>query len=165
MYSLGHSPRCWVSLRINTLLLVLIALLIFLTAKPGAQAIHHMKRAPLHYVNRRDDTRPIKVTNSCPETIYPGIATQGGTTPSRSGFMLNPGDSQTLTVSADWQGRVWGRTNCSFNPDGTGSANNGGNNGGGSACFTGDCGGVVNCMATVCGLRPLFSYIIGNRNS
>lgn len=137
---------------------VLIVLLTLLSAKPGVNATHHMKHAPLHYVNRRDDTRPLKVTNNCPETIYPGIATQGGTTPSRSGFKLNPGDSQTLAVSADWQGRVWGRTNCSFNPDGTGPANNGGNNGGGSACFTGDCGGVVNCMVTVRGPQALLFW-------
>ncbi|KAI9878526.1 MAG: hypothetical protein M1830_000660 [Pleopsidium flavum] len=109
--------------------------------------MHHMKRAPLQYVNRRDDTRPLKITNNCPETIYPGLATQAGTL-DNGGFELSSGSSQTLDVSADWQGRVWGRTNCSFNTQGTGAANNGGYNGGGSACLTGDCNGIVNCKVT-----------------
>lgn len=108
-----------------------------------------MKWAPLQYVNRRDDTRPLKITNNCPDTIYPGLATQAGTL-GKGGFQLTSGSSQTLEVSADWQGRVWGRTNCSFNDQGTGPANKGGNNGGGSACQTGDCNGIVDCKVTVC---------------
>ena len=153
MCSSAHSSLSWRSLRRNLLNPVVIVLLIPLSASAGVHALHHMHHAPLHHISRRGDTRPLKITNACPDTIYPGIATQGGSTPSQSGFRLNPGDSQTLSVSGDWQGRVWGRTNCSFNPDGTGPANNGGNNGGGSACFTGDCGGVVNCMVTVCCLQ------------
>ena len=48
-------------------------------------------------------------------------------------------------MSDNWQGRVWGRTNCSFNEDGTRSAN-----GQPAACGTGDCFGVLNCVTTVC---------------
>ncbi|GAB7345316.1 hypothetical protein MBLNU457_3671t1 [Dothideomycetes sp. NU457] len=84
---------------------------------------------------------PLVVTNRCQETIYPGIVTQGGTGPSSGGFQLTPGSSRNQTVSNNWQGRVWGRTNCSFNNQGTAQ-------GGGSACSTGDCGGTVNCQAT-----------------
>ncbi len=129
------------------LLSVLLALLVLLSPPSRVQAtyIHHMKRAPLHYVNRRDDTRPIRVTNSCPETIYPGFVTQAGEGPSKGGFELTSGSSESQTVSADWQGRVWGRTNCSFNTAGTGTASNGG----GPACTTGDCGSIVDCKATV----------------
>ncbi|MCJ1308902.1 hypothetical protein MMC25_002557 [Agyrium rufum] len=111
-------------------------------------AIHHMKRAPIAWVSERGTMRPLTVTNQCPETIYPAIATQAGTPPSTQGFRLDPGDTNELMVGADWQGRVWGRTNCSFNSDGTGASNNGGNNGGGSACGTGDCNGIVNCQVT-----------------
>lgn len=114
-----------------------------------SDALHHMKRAPLAYVLRRDDTVPLVVTSLCSETIYPGIVTQSGTPPSAGGFELKSGQTQNLTVGADWQGRVWGRTNCSFNSDGTGPSNNGGLNGGGVACGTGDCGGIVDCKATV----------------
>ena len=121
--------------------------LLGLVAPTGA--VHHMKRAPLQYVSQRDETRPLVVSNLCKETIYPGIATQSGTPPEASGFQLTTGQTRNLTVSADWQGRVWGRTNCSFNSAGTGPSNNGGYNGYGQACGTGDCNGVVNCKASV----------------
>lgn len=114
-----------------------------------AHALHHMKRAPLQYVSQRGETRPLTITNQCKEIIYPGIATQAGKAPSVQGFMLSTGETKDLTVGADWQGRVWGRTNCSFNTDGSGPGNAAGYNGGGSACYTGDCNGVVNCAVTV----------------
>ena len=82
---------------------------------------------------------PLIVANQCSETIYPGILTQSGTGPGTGGFELSPGSSRTLSVSKGWQGRVWGRTNCSF-------ANGGGSSG--PACSTGDCGG-VSCQGTV----------------
>ncbi|KAG8528858.1 uncharacterized protein KY384_006547 [Bacidia gigantensis] len=101
------------------------------------------------YVARADESeKPLTIENQCAETIYPGIVTQSGQEPEIGGFKLDSGDSRSLTVGADWQGRVWGRTNCSFNAQGTGPGNNGGNNGGGRACGTGDCGGIVNCRAT-----------------
>ncbi|KAJ4360460.1 uncharacterized protein N0V89_001023 [Didymosphaeria variabile] len=83
---------------------------------------------------------PLLVTNNCPEVIYPGISTQSGEGPMQNGFKLEPGDSHNQTVSEDWQGRVWGRTNCSFNDDGTKPGD-----GGPKACGSGDCNGVVNC--------------------
>ncbi|KAI4176609.1 MAG: hypothetical protein LQ343_000900 [Gyalolechia ehrenbergii] len=103
-----------------------------------------MKRGPLAWVNRRADNRPLVIRNQCRETIYPGIGTQAGTGPSTQGFQLTSGQSRDLTVSADWQGRVWGRTNCSFNAAGTAPASSGT----GVACGTGDCGGTVNCRGT-----------------
>ncbi len=98
---------------------------------------------------KRDGTIPLVVSNLCPNTIWPGVGTQAGTGPGTGGFELATGDSMSLAVSADWQGRVWGRTNCSFNVAGTGAANLNGNNGGGAACDSGDCGGVLNCVMTV----------------
>ena len=126
-----------------------MACLLLLSLSTATDALHHMKRAPLAYVLRRDDTVPLVTKNLCSETIYPGIVTQSGTAPSVGGFELQTGESRNLTVGADWQGRVWGRTNCSFNSAGTGPSNNGGNNGGGRACGSGDCGGIVDCKATV----------------
>lgn len=112
---------------------------------PGIHALHHMKRAPMAYVSQRDESRPLAIKNWCPETIFPGIATQAGTPPEIQGFELKSGGSRNLTVGADWQGRVWGRTNCSFNADGTGPASGTF----GRACKTGDCYGVVDCKVTV----------------
>ncbi|KAH8654504.1 thaumatin family-domain-containing protein [Tricladium varicosporioides] len=98
---------------------------------------------------KRDGTIPLKVTNKCAEKIWPGVGTQAGTGPGIGGFELGPGEDKMMMVSADWQGRVWGRTNCSFNPEGTGAAIN---NGAGAACDSGDCGGVLNCVIT--GVAP-----------
>jgi hypothetical protein len=77
------------------------------------------------------------VTNRCNNTIWPAINTQNGTGPSKSGFKLTMGKSQNLSVDANWNGRVWGRTNCTFDDHGNGN------------CLTGDCGGVLNCSAIV----------------
>lgn len=75
---------------------------------------------------------------------------------------MQTGETKRLTVGADLQGRVWGRTNCSFNSAGTGASNTGGNDGGGAACLTGDCGGVVNCKGTV---RALTMFLSTNGES
>ncbi|KAK5135628.1 hypothetical protein LTR08_004929 [Meristemomyces frigidus] len=78
---------------------------------------------------------PLIIANRCPETIWPAILSQGGNGPSNSGFQLTTGATQTLSVSSDWQGRVWGRTNCSFTSPGQ------------RACTTGDCGGNLQCTS------------------
>lgn len=117
----------------------------FLACLPtSSYAVHHMKRA----ITARDNGQgvPFVVSNMCNETIYPGIVTQGGTGPSSTGFELTSGTNKSQTVSSNWQGRVWGRTNCTFNSQGYAQ-------GGGVACGTGDCGGAVECQATVSGSR------------
>jgi len=97
------------------------------------------------YVNRRQHVRrqsseidsnstvQLIITNQCSDTIWPGIQTDNGTGPDTNGFELSAGLSRNLTVGMDWNGRVWSRTNCTFNSTGFGS------------CFTGDCGGQLNC--------------------
>jgi hypothetical protein len=102
---------------------------------------HHMKQKLAVRQNSAVNT-PLVVTNNCPDTIYPGIATQHGIAPGQTGFELTPGATVSQTVSEDWQGRIWGRTNCSFNAQGR-------SNGGGPACTTGDCNGVIPCQAAV----------------
>ena len=105
-------------------------------------AIHHMKRKIEARQNNGGSNTPLIVSNNCGDTIYPGIVTQAGTGPSSQGFELMSGQNKSQMVSSDWQGRIWGRTNCTFNSQGRALS-------GGSACGTGDCGGTVNCMATV----------------
>ncbi|KAK5656351.1 hypothetical protein OQA88_4731 [Cercophora sp. LCS_1] len=80
--------------------------------------------------------------------LWPGIGTQNGKGPGTGGFALEAGETKTLFVASNWQGRVWGRTNCSFNDDGTGPVNLNGVNGAGAACMTGDCFGMLNCQFT-----------------
>lgn len=105
----------------------------------------HMRQPPEPSLSKRDSNSTVElvVTNNCTNTIYPAITTQSGSPPEMSGFELAPGNSVTVHVPANWQGRVWGRTNCSF-PNPSAPA---------SACSTGDCGGVVNCTLTVRGCR------------
>ncbi|KAK5111487.1 hypothetical protein LTR62_004939 [Meristemomyces frigidus] len=103
-------------------------------------ALHHM-RDPSHRSlprqNSNSNTIPIVVTNLCAETIFPAIFTQGGTGPSQTGWLAQSGSNTTLQVSPDWQGRVWARSNCTFDSSGVGTW--------GSACSTGDCGGLLAC--------------------
>lgn len=118
-------------------MIVLLALsLVFET-----HALHHMKRKLVPRASSSADT-PLVITNNCATDIWPGIITQAGTGPSSQGFHLSPGDDMSQTVSENWQGRIWGRTNCTFNSQGTG-------NGGGTACGTGDCNGALSCSVTV----------------
>lgn len=137
--------------RRNRYLKILVLELVFEIFFPRTDALHHMKRAPLQYVSQRDESRPLSIVNRCAEIIYPGIATQAGTPPLRSGFELYPGGEVNLSVSADWQGRIWGRTNCSFNFDGSGPSTFGGVNGYGRSCSTGDCNGILSCQGASVG--------------
>jgi hypothetical protein len=75
---------------------------------------------------------PLAITNQCDTTIWPGVATQAGTGPGIGGFELVSGNSSQLWVSPDWQGRVWGRTNCTVNGESC-------------SCDTGDCFGKLDC--------------------
>lgn len=112
-----------------------------------------MPPAPLEWKNvtingTEQTTIPLIITNACPSTIWPGIGTQNGHGPGTGGFMLEPKSSRKMFVSPNWQGRVWGRTNCSFNDAGTGPSNLNGVNGDGAACATGDCFGRLDCQFT-----------------
>ncbi|RSM17654.1 hypothetical protein CDV31_003579 [Fusarium ambrosium] len=75
---------------------------------------------------------PLVITNKCDSTIWPGIATQSGKGPGVGGFELAQGKSKELWVGSEWQGRIWGRTNCTVNGDSC-------------TCKTGDCFGKLDC--------------------
>ena len=79
---------------------------------------------------------PMHITNRCDGTMWPGIATQSGTGPGTGGFEMEAGNTTKLWVSSDWQGRIWGRTNCTV--DGTSAS-----------CETGDCLGDLDCEFSV----------------
>ena len=119
--------------------------LFLLSAISLADGVHHMSsKAPLRPQRRKDSITPLLVTNRCPDNIWPGVSTQSGKGPQENGFKLGPGETKNQTVSEDWQGRVWGRTNCSFNGDGSGPAE-----GSAKACYSGDCNGILNCQVGV----------------
>ncbi|KAI1820476.1 thaumatin family protein [Xylaria intraflava] len=94
-----------------------------------SQVIKGIKR-PLA---KRDQVVPLIITNSCPDVLWPGIATQAGEPPQIHGFELRPGKTMNLTVGSTWSGRVWGRTNCTVGGDT-------------ATCQTGDCMGKLNCL-------------------
>jgi hypothetical protein len=112
-------------------------------ADSSQAAIKRSDKGLLHFPGRTsaatrrepdDSDRPIPltITNKCGSTIWPGIATQAGKGPGTGGFALSQGKSKDLWVSSDWQGRVWGRTNCTVNGDSC-------------SCKTGDCFGKLDC--------------------
>lgn len=86
---------------------------------------------------------PLVITNKCDSTIWPGIATQSGKGPGVGGFELAQGKSKELWVGSEWQGRVWGRTNCTVKGDSC-------------SCKTGDCFGKLDCEFSVSGLPSVF---------
>ena len=80
------------------------------------------------------NNRSVTITNACETDIWPALLTTNNTGPYTHGFYLPPQKSLQLWVSHDWTGRIWARTNCTFNE----STNAG-------PCFTGSCGNVLNC--------------------
>ena len=90
--------------------------------------------SPPSSIPRIPNNRSITITNLCPNDLWPAVLTTNNTGPYTQGFHLAAQSSLQLWVSDDWTGRVWARTNCSFNyTTNTGS------------CFTGSCGNTLNC--------------------
>lgn len=87
-------------------------------------------------VSKRENPIPLIVTNNCGDTIWPGVATQAGDGPESSGFELGPGETRDMTVGPTWNGRVWGRTNCTVSNET-------------ATCMTGDCFGLLECEYSV----------------
>lgn len=75
------------------------------------------------------------ILNQCGYTVWPGVLSGAGTSQlSTTGFVLQTGQSNVLTMPPAWSGRIWGRTYCSQDAAGRFS------------CATADCGsGVVEC--------------------
>ncbi|KAA8531979.1 hypothetical protein F0562_006879 [Nyssa sinensis] len=78
------------------------------------------------------------IVNQCSYTVWPGILSSAGTPQlSTTGFALQTGESNAISVPTDWSGRLWGRTLCNY--DSTGKF----------TCVTGDCGsGVLECAGS-----------------
>jgi hypothetical protein len=78
--------------------------------------------------------RIVTLTNTTQQTVWAASTGNPGYTPPDGGaWVLAPGQTITLTYPSIWNGRIWGRTGCSFNDDGGGS------------CETGDCGSGITC--------------------
>ncbi|KAG0135222.1 thaumatin family-domain-containing protein [Tuber indicum] len=92
--------------------------------------------AALSDTNKSPLTRSIKITNNCPEDLHPAIVGSAGTPLNETGFYLARNDAHTIVVPSSWVGRVWARTNCTFDSNGRGH------------CSTGDCDKKLMCGAT-----------------
>ena len=126
----------------NLILLSLTLYQLTFTATAHKHKPFHSRKSR-HILKRQYGSVPLAVTNECDDTIYPAIQSQSGSGPEVTGFELQSGESRWQMVSADWQGRIWGRTNCTFDDNGSGTRAYG------RACLSGDCGGNVECVGTV----------------
>jgi hypothetical protein len=94
----------------------------------------------------------LTLVNQTGQTIWPGVA--GNSVPNGGGFELPAGGNVTLSVPANWSGRIWARTSCNFGGSGTGG------------CETGDCGGVLACNgATGDATATLAEFTLGGGSS
>ncbi|KAH8811430.1 thaumatin family protein [Xylogone sp. PMI_703] len=125
-------------------LLPLIFLLTICNCVPATASASQSDASFLSAFRRAARSIPLVITNNCSEAIWPAIASEAGTGPDIGGFELQPKATRNLSVGQDWQGRVWGRTNCTFNANGTGPKNASLS----TACMTGDCARVLDCTVT-----------------
>lgn len=99
------------------------------------------------------DTRTLLINNKCSYPIWPGVLSSNGTSTS-AGFHLPAISNHSVTVSWDWVGRVWGRTNCTFNE----TTKLG-------SCLTGDCGGKLECQLAGVPPTTLAEFTISGKDS
>jgi hypothetical protein len=77
--------------------------------------------------------RLVTFVNHVSQTIWVAASPDTSAPLAATGWVLPAGQSVTITVPNNWNGRFWGRTGCVFNSAGTGH------------CQTGDCGGKFQC--------------------
>ncbi|HEY4033732.1 MAG TPA: thaumatin family protein [Ktedonobacteraceae bacterium] len=70
--------------------------------------------------------------NTMSQTVWVGMSSSKYI-PLNGGWTLAPGASMSVILPSGWNGRIWGRTGCTFNSAGVGS------------CETGDCDGRLQC--------------------
>ncbi|CAL4897507.1 unnamed protein product [Urochloa decumbens] len=100
----------------------------------------------LAFTNSSVNAATFTITNNCSFTMWPAAVPVGG------GTQLNPGQTWTLDVPAGTNGgRIWGRTGCSFN-----------GNGSSGHCDTGDCAGELSCRGPGTPPTTEAEYTIGS---
>ena len=78
-------------------------------------------------------TRLITFVNLTAQTIWPAAEADPKQPLASTGWVLAPGASVSFAMPDHWNGRLWGRTGCSFDAAGSGH------------CVTGDCAGRFQC--------------------
>ncbi|XBI15437.1 hypothetical protein VPH35_057855 [Triticum aestivum] len=88
------------------------------------------------------------VINRCSYTVWPAAVPVGG------GVKLDPGETWEMDVPAGTMGgRIWARTDCSFQGEGNGS------------CQTGDCGGLLACKGNGQPPNTLGEFTLGQNQT
>jgi hypothetical protein len=77
-------------------------------------------------------SRQVTFVNKVRQTIWVAASPDASHPIARTGWVLRPGHSVTITIPNHWNGRFWGRTGCVFH-------------GGRGHCATGDCNGRFQC--------------------
>jgi len=81
-----------------------------------------------------ESARVFTIVNYCKETLWPAVTP--GENFDGGGFVLKPGQSAVFTAPVRWSGRIWARTGCKFDQNGSGQ------------CQTGSCGTTLKCSAS-----------------
>jgi len=77
--------------------------------------------------------RTFTVKNNCSQTVWVGAFSSNQPQPNSGGWALAAGASSSVAIANGWNGRFWGRRNCTFDASGAGM------------CETGDCGRGLLC--------------------
>ena len=77
-------------------------------------------------------SRKVTFVNKVKQTIWVAASPDASHPIARTGWILRPGHSVTVTIPNHWNGRFWGRTGCVFHA-------------GRGHCATGDCDGKFQC--------------------
>ncbi|KAK3000788.1 hypothetical protein RJ639_021454 [Escallonia herrerae] len=57
----------------------------------------------------------LNLANECTYTVWPAMVSGHGTPPlTTTIFMLEPGESASLSIPPSWSGQLWARTLCSY---------------------------------------------------
>ncbi|KAL8239623.1 hypothetical protein R6Q59_016190 [Mikania micrantha] len=97
-----------------------------------------------------DCARVFIIINGCEETVWPAItpsSTFGG-----GGYALRTNESRVHMAPVGWSGRIWGRTNCSFDTNGNGT------------CLTGGCGSSLRCSGSSNTSSTLAEFTLATRD-
>ncbi|RUP45618.1 thaumatin family-domain-containing protein [Jimgerdemannia flammicorona] len=121
---------------ISALALLTIRTSICLTAISTESHILQFSKVDAGVAHKRAAPHTITVVNRCSFPIWPALFTSAGgqPSPSTTGWKQESGKSYTLTVPGNWNGRLWGRTNCDFSKSGL------------QNCDTGYCVGGLQCQ-------------------
>lgn len=108
----------------------------------------------IRQITSSPEAMPLRIINNCAETIWPALLTQAGKGVA-AGFGLKSGGFEETDIAEDGQRRLWGRTNCSFNSNGSGAAS-----GFPWARETGDYDSALSCVGTVCYMTLQWEYLL-----